>query len=426
LLTLAGSGDQLVAVEAVRALGRIGDPGAVPALVALLQARATTPYVRLESVSAIGSLRSEGASDVLVDLLADPSPPVRAAAIRGLALLDPQGFVFILSGLDPDPNWSVRAELASALGSLPPETGLPRLRAMLRDADQRVIPAVLSALAALHPPDTAEVMLGYLKVEDPVVRAAAANALARVGLSSQGVAALVEAYRFGQRDQTYVARAAALGALAQHGGTEAVRVLNEALGDRDWAVRVRAAALLQKIDPASDAPARIRPAPSHAAPDRYAVPHIVNPPVSTQLHVETDRGTIQIELAVLDAPLTVENIVTLARKGFYDGLSFHRVVPGFVIQTGDPRGDGEGGPGYTIRDELNDRPFVRGSVGLALDWEDTGGSQLFITQSPQPHLDGRYTVVGRVISGMEAVDRIEQWDMIRRIHVWDGETYARQ
>jgi cyclophilin family peptidyl-prolyl cis-trans isomerase len=143
--------------------------------------------------------------------------------------------------------------------------------------------------------------------------------------------------------------------------------------------------------------------------------------VSTQAYIETDRGTIQIELAVLDAPLTVENFVALARKGFFDGLSVHRVVPNFVVQDGDPRGDGESGPGYSIRDELNQRPYLRGTVGMALDpWPDTGGSQYFITHSPQPHLDGRYTVFGRVISGMDVVDKIQQGDVVRRVRIWDG------
>jgi cyclophilin family peptidyl-prolyl cis-trans isomerase len=147
---------------------------------------------------------------------------------------------------------------------------------------------------------------------------------------------------------------------------------------------------------------------------------VATPPVSTQVFLETDRGEIQIELAVLDAPLTAETFVTLARKGFFDGLTFHRVVPDFVIQGGDPRGDGEGGPGFTIRDELNQRPYLRGTVGMALDWEDTGGSQFFITHSPQPHLDARYTVFGRVLAGMEVVDQIQPWDVIRRVRVWDG------
>ena len=142
--------------------------------------------------------------------------------------------------------------------------------------------------------------------------------------------------------------------------------------------------------------------------------------MSTQVYLETDRGLIQIEMAILDAPLTVENFLTLARKGYFNGLSVHRVVPDFVVQDGDPRGDGSGGPGYTIRDELNERPFLRGTVGMALSWKDTGGSQFFITHSPQPHLDARYTAFGRVVNGMEVVDRIQQGDLIQRIRVWDG------
>ena len=136
--------------------------------------------------------------------------------------------------------------------------------------------------------------------------------------------------------------------------------------------------------------------------------------MSPHVFIETEKGTIEIELDVLDAPITAGNFITLARKGYFDGLSFHRVVPNFVIQGGDPRGDGEGGPGYTIRDELNQEPYLRGTVGMALAWRDTGGSQFFITHSPQPHLDARYTVFGRVVSGMEVVDAINQWDVITR------------
>ena len=123
---------------------------------------------------------------------------------------------------------------------------------------------------------------------------------------------------------------------------------------------------------------------------------------------------------MLDAPLTVANFIDAGAQGFFNGIAIHRVVPDFVVQDGDPRGDGEGGPGYTIRDELNELPYLRGTVGMALDWKDTGGSQFFITHSPQPHLDARYTVFGRVVSGMEVVDRIQPWDVIRRVRIWDG------
>ena len=147
---------------------------------------------------------------------------------------------------------------------------------------------------------------------------------------------------------------------------------------------------------------------------------MVAPAFSPHAFIETDKGIVEIELAVLDAPLTSRNFMTLARKGFFNGVAFHRIVPDFVAQVGDPRGDGEGGPGYTIRDELNQRPYLRGTVGMALDWRDTGGSQFFITHSPAPHLDARYTVFGHVVAGMEVVDRLLPWDVIRRVRIRDG------
>src|SRR5262249_31595531 len=173
------------------------------------------------------------------------------------------------------------------------------------------------------------------------------------------------------------------------------------LSDKDWAVRVRAAGIIKELDPnraAGEIDAAIRPAPTAAGTGVYASPRLVAPTVSMPAFVDTDRGLIQIELAMNGGPLTVENFVTLARKGYFNGLSFHRVVPDFVIQDGDPRGDGEGGPGYSIRDELNQLPYLRGTVGMALDpWRDTGGSQYFITHSPQPHLDAKYTAFGRIV-----------------------------
>ena len=104
-----------------------------------------------------------------------------------------------------------------------------------------------------------------------------------------------------------------------------------------------------------------------------------------------------------------------------NGIAIHRIVPNFVVQAGDPRGDSEGGPGYSVRDELNQLPYLRGVVGMALDWADTGGSQFFITLSPQPHLDARHTAFGRVVTGMDVVDRLEPWDVIQRVRIWDGE-----
>ncbi|HXH84279.1 MAG TPA: peptidylprolyl isomerase [Candidatus Tectomicrobia bacterium] len=129
-------------------------------------------------------------------------------------------------------------------------------------------------------------------------------------------------------------------------------------------------------------------------------------------------GEIRIELYPEDAPRTVENFVTLARQGFYDNLTFHRVVPDFVVQGGCPQGTGTGGPGYTIKAEFNRRRHVRGTVAMARSQHpDSAGSQFYITYGPQPHLDGSYTVFGQVVSGMEHVDRIEQGDRMASVRI---------
>lgn len=424
LMPLLTSGQRSVLIQTIRALGRIGDPSAVDPLLKFVNDAATDATVRLEAVGALGGLRAGAAKDTLLDLLTDPSPSVRAAAIRALAANDPENFVLVLSGLDPDPHWSVRAALASVLATLSSDAALPRLESMLADSDQRVVPSVLDAMVKLKAPKAVDVLLDKLKADDPVVRAAAAAGLGELK-PQNGAAALAQAYQVGQRDSSYNARGAALDALEKYGPAAALPVLQPALKDKDWAIRVRAAQIIKRLDPngvGGDIDASIRPAPTTVAAEVYAAPRLSNPSISTQVFLDTDRGSIQIELAVLDAPLTVENFVSLARKGFFNGLSLHRVVPDFVIQDGDPRGDGEGGPGYTIRDELNQRPYLRGTLGMALDWADTGGSQYFITHSPQPHLDAKYTVFGRVIAGMEIVDQLQQWDVIRRVRVWDGET----
>jgi len=133
--------------------------------------------------------------------------------------------------------------------------------------------------------------------------------------------------------------------------------------------------------------------------------------------IETSKGEIEIELLFDAAPLTVLNFIDLVTEGFYEGLIFHRVVPNFVVQGGCPRGDGWGGPPYFIRCEYSDLPYERGTVGIATSGRDTGGSQFFITHSPQPHLEGRYTVFGQVLYGMDVVDRIVVGDVIQKITI---------
>ncbi len=132
-----------------------------------------------------------------------------------------------------------------------------------------------------------------------------------------------------------------------------------------------------------------------------------------------DKGAeIRLEFYSADAPKTVENFVTLARKGFYDGLSFHRVVPDFVVQGGCPQGTGTGGPGYTLKAEFNTQKHLRGTLAMARSQHpDSAGSQFYICYAPTPHLDGNYTVFGRVVSGMEHVDRIRQGDRMKSVTI---------
>jgi peptidyl-prolyl cis-trans isomerase B (cyclophilin B) len=133
---------------------------------------------------------------------------------------------------------------------------------------------------------------------------------------------------------------------------------------------------------------------------------------------ETDRGTIKVELAAEKAPLTVANFVNLARRGFYDGLNFHRVIPDFMVQGGCPQGSGTGGPGYRFEDETgNGLSHERGVLSMANAGPATNGSQFFITHVACPWLDGKHTVFGKVLEGQDVVDKVEQGDTIRSVTI---------
>lgn len=135
--------------------------------------------------------------------------------------------------------------------------------------------------------------------------------------------------------------------------------------------------------------------------------------------IETNKGIIELELYSEHAPKTVNNFVFLAREGFYDGISFHRVIGDFMIQGGDPTGTGGGGPGYRFEDEVEENPLTheKGVISMANAGPNTNGSQFFITHSPQPHLNGKHTVFGKVVTGQNVVDSIRQGDKMERIEI---------
>jgi peptidyl-prolyl cis-trans isomerase B (cyclophilin B) len=137
----------------------------------------------------------------------------------------------------------------------------------------------------------------------------------------------------------------------------------------------------------------------------------------TYATIETEKGNLVLELFASDVPRTVNNFVSLAREGFYDGLTFHRVEPGFVVQGGCPIGDGTGGPGYQFDDEITEHTHVAGALSMANSGPNTNGSQFFITYTPQHHLDGDHSVFGQLIEGMDVLERIEQGDVMIRVTI---------
>jgi cyclophilin family peptidyl-prolyl cis-trans isomerase len=405
-------------VSAIRAAAQLRLSDAVPALLRIAGDARAHANLRLEALTALGAMRAPEALPLLYDLIAADWHALRGAALQVAAQIDPDAFVFVLSSLEPDRDWRVRAALAVTLASLPPEIAVERLRAMLRDEDRRVRPAVLSALARVKAPDLDAILRAQLAEDDYVIRATAVRLLGQ-SRPPDAAAVITQAFDAANADASSDVRIAALSALGKLGGEAPRETLQAALQDKDWAVRLHAAGVLRGLDASADLEQAIRPAPG-PPPAPYDDPQVIAPEVSPHVFIETAHGTVEFQLAVLDAPQTSRNFIELARKGYFNGLQVHRVVPNFVIQDGDPRGDGQGGPGYTIRDELNPAPYLRGTVGMALSGPDTGGSQFFITHSPAPHLDGRYTVFGRVVSGMEVVDRIRVGDVITRVRVWDG------
>ncbi len=148
----------------------------------------------------------------------------------------------------------------------------------------------------------------------------------------------------------------------------------------------------------------------------------IDPQKSYRATIETNRGTIEIDLYAQHAPKTVNNFVFLARQGFYDGLSFHRVINNFMIQGGDPTGTGREGPGYRFEDEVKDNPLKHetGSLSMANAGPNTNGSQFFITHAPQPHLNGKHTVFGKVTSGQDVVNAIKQNDKMNKVTIHES------
>ncbi len=384
-----------------------------------------------QAASALGSLGSAESRETLRRLTLIPGPVADSAvvALAGLSHETPDRFFLLVEGARFDTPAATRA-WARALGELGGERALRELRQMLLRAssdnasssDSLAVPAVLQALSRAQAPDLQDILPVYLSSRDGVVLRAAVSVFKPDARAAAPWNPLLRAYSgiaTGTDGETKVAILNSLEPWA--GAAEVQSALRSALRDRVRNARIAAARILRTAGAAG--------VPDDPGPSETSVSDVTCSRLAgarqdrTVAILETTKGPIEIELFREDAPLTVANFLTLAERGFFDNLAFMRVVPYFVIQGGDPRNDQEGGPGYAIRCEIGMHPFARGSVGMALAGKDTGGSQFFITSSPQPHLDGGYTCFGRVISGMPAVERMVAGDLILRVRIEEDRTW---
>lgn len=401
--------NEKVRIEAVRGVVRLGLDELLEDVVSLLEA--DTLYVQVEVLKALRVLGPVESIEPLIDRVSSESPWVRGLALRALARQDPESFWLILSGLAADPSWRVRRDIAVTLSRIEGERPLRRLETMLEDDDARVRAAVLRELARRRPETTTPLAIRHLAAEDPVERAAAAQALAAIG-AEDGAAPLTEAFL---REEDVAAKGTMLDALAEIDPEAGTSLARESLDDTDYLLRREAAAVLSR---AGETGVSVRPRPSERSVEGYR--ELMSAPYSPQAFLRTSAGTVTVELFIADAPLTVRNFMKLAREDFFDGLAVYDVVPNGVVRTGDPRGDGTGGPGYAIRSEVNERPYLRGTLAMDDLAKDTDGSRFSIAHLPRPDLEGRVTIFGQVTEGMEVVDRLAPGDVLEDVTIWDG------
>jgi cyclophilin family peptidyl-prolyl cis-trans isomerase/HEAT repeat protein len=307
----------------------------------------------------------------------------------------------------------------------------------------KALPDLIRALAAFKPDNLDEILRSMFENSDIFVRAATAEIIGERPLTEENFKALESAFvKALLTDNDYNdAQLAMMDALFRLDRRKSTGNLLIALNSKDYIVRKKAFELLRAKDLEKDSPGiptmlevAAGKGQERVLPYSYGsrLGQILNTPADytravsrkngqVKAVVTTEKGAFTIDFFPEDAPLAVDNFVKLARSGYYNNVSIHRVVPNFVMQDGDPRGDGNGGPGWQIRCEINPISYERGAVGMALSGKDTGGSQWFVTHSQTPHLDGGYTVFGRVNeTDMKIVDNLTRGDKILSVKITEG------
>jgi len=416
--------DAHVRINALRALASFRDSSVANVIAPLTNDRDIGVAVQAETT--LGVVRGAAALEVLRARLTSSVFAIKRQALIGLAQADSGAGVNAAATVTGDADWRWRSVAAETFGAA---RARDRLEVQLADPDGRVVAQALQALQRIV--DAADSSLlrrarTLLSQADPAVRSVAADIIARHP-SVDDVDLLVAAYTRAEGDPFNDARlsaVSALGAIAAASSSGRLRVATRFISvlprPDDYLVRRLAADTLPDT---RDAWGPVLPiATGRTLADyrdvarRWLWPALAG--TNPRIILETDRGTLEIEMLPAEAPLTVAAFMGLIERRYFDGTRWHRVVPNFVVQDGDPRGDGWGGPGagFVLRDEINPVRYETGRVGMALSGPDTGGSQYFITHSPQPHLDGIYTIFGRVVSGVAVLNAIGQGDRIRSIH----------
>ncbi|HXV14129.1 MAG TPA: HEAT repeat domain-containing protein [Candidatus Krumholzibacteria bacterium] len=408
LASLLKDADLRVVVNAARALGEIKDKGAVHPLAQII-ADHESHHARAAAAEALGKIDDENGKDALAQGLLDTSAMVRINSIRALAEVLGENAEMFCDQMRRDGSRLVRAEAIRSYGTAGLAKRASQIDEIARtDKDPLMRAAAIEALAKLKDAKVAPLLVPALRDADFTVATAAVVAIGDQQYKA-AVPALMDAYRARPEREFVDVQLEAVRVLGDLGALESEALLVEATSHDDARVRAAAVASLKKLG--LTAPELPSERTFHEQAFDPARKKQLAPPAGTRHAViATRHGAIEIELFGDDAIQTVANFIHLAKSGFYKKLTTHRVVPNFVVQGGDPRGDGSGDAGYTVPAEVSRHHFGEGFLGIADAGKDTGSCQWFITLSPQRHLDGRYTIFGRVTKGMDVVWKIDQGD----------------